>query len=90
MNVNDNHYPPARAPYPAPDPHGQAALLLVESLIHGLIAREILTVADAVEIIEVAAVVKEEIGLEMGDTPATMTQSLDLLQAIRQSIARDV
>ena len=42
------------------DGHGSAALLLVESLIHGLIARSVLTVDAAIEIIEVAADVERE------------------------------
>lgn len=37
------------------DAHGQAALLLVESLVHGLIARSVISVTEAVEIVDVAA-----------------------------------
>lgn len=43
------------ASLPEPDAHGQAEMLLVESLIHGLIARSVISVADAVEIVEIAA-----------------------------------
>ena len=41
-------------PEPEPDAHGLAALLLVESLIHGLAARSIISVAEAVSITEIA------------------------------------
>ena len=41
-------------------------MLLVESLIHGLIARSVISVAEAVEIVEVAAEVKTEIAEELG------------------------
>lgn len=84
--TNDNHaYPPTARP-PEPDAHGQAAMLLVESLIHGLIARSVITVADAVEIVEVAAEVKAEIASDLGDTPETMRHSLNLLAAISDSL----
>ncbi len=39
---------------PGEDAHGRAALILVESLIHGLIARSVLTVADGVWVMELA------------------------------------
>lgn len=42
-----------------PDPHGEAALLLVESLIHGLIAKSLLKDVEAIEIIDIAAEVRE-------------------------------
>ncbi len=42
------------------DAHGQAALLLVESLLHGLIAHSALTVKQAIEIVEIAADVKQD------------------------------
>lgn len=38
-----------------------AALLLVESLIHGLIARSILSVEEAINIIEIAADVEQQL-----------------------------
>lgn len=75
---------------PAPDSHGQAALLLVESLLHGLIARKVIGVADATEIVTVAAEVKQEIADDLGDTPATLARSLTLLEAIGASLARDL
>lgn len=69
-----------------PDSHGQAAMLLVESLIHSLIARSVLSVDDAVEVVDVACEVKAEVAAEWGDTPASLQRSLNLLAAIRQSL----
>lgn len=48
----------------APDPHGQSALLLVERLIHGLLARSIISVTEAVALVETAVEVNAEIAAE--------------------------
>ncbi len=72
-----------------PDAHGLAALLLVESLIHGLLARRLITVADAVEIVDVAAEVKLDVAGDLGDSPANVRKSLSLLVAISSSLVRD-
>ena len=88
-NVNDNEFPLVRSDLPVPDAQGQAAMLLVESLIHGLIARSVITVADAVEIINVAVEVRTEVGTELGDTPATLARSLAMLSALGDSLSRD-
>jgi hypothetical protein len=73
-----------------PDAHGQAAVLLVESLLHGLVARSLITVADAIEIVEVAADVKEVIADDVGESPATKRASLSILGSIRLSLTNDV
>lgn len=73
-----------------PDPHGHAALLLVESLIHGLIASSSLTVAQAVEIVQIAAEVKQATADDVGDTPATLHESLHLLNSISASLIHDL
>lgn len=77
-------------PANGPDAHGHAAMLLVESLVHGLIARKIISVADAVEIVEVAVEAKTEIADDAGDSPAHLRRSLGLLTAISSSLRRDV
>lgn len=73
-----------------PDAHGQAAMLLVESLVHGLIARDVITVSDAVEIVDIAAEVRADLGAERSDPPAALRQSVDLLNTISTSLRRDV
>ena len=86
--LNDNHA--VSSELLGPDSHGQAALLLVEGLIHALIARSVISVAEAVEIVEVAAEVKTEIAEELGDSPAKLRQSLTLLRCIRKSLRHDI
>ena len=88
--LNDNDVASADGRLRGPDAHGQAAMLLVESLIHGLVARSVISIEDAVEIVGIAAEVKEEIAAEMGDSPATMEKSLILLDAIRASLNNDL
>ena len=85
--ANDNGATPIVAP--GPDAHGQAALLLVESLLHSLIARSVLSVEQAIEVVEVAADVKGEIAAERGDSPETLRRSLVMLDAIVASLKFD-
>lgn len=87
---NDNDAARAYARMPEPDAYGQAAMFLTESLIHGLIARKVITVADAVEIVGAAAEVKEEVGEELGESPVTLQRSLVLLDSISRSLANDL
>ena len=61
---NDNMRAYADARSSGPDAHGQAAMLLVESLIQGLIARSVITVADAVELVDTAAEVTEALAAD--------------------------
>jgi hypothetical protein len=87
--TNDNHaaYPPVQAP--EPDAHGQAAMLLVESLIHGLVDRAVISVGTAIEIVEAAGEVKQEIAADVGESPETMQRSLKMLTAISDSLRLD-
>ena len=84
-NINDNQIAGDKAPR-EPDAHGQAAMLLVESLIHGLIARSVISTQEAIEIVEVAAEVKADVAAELGDSPETMRRSLALLESISASL----
>ena len=87
---NDNDVAYAAGDATSPDAHGQAAMLLVESLIHGLVARSVISVAEAIEIVDVAAEVKVDIAEELGDTPATLQKSLAMLSAIGRSLRNDL
>lgn len=69
-----------------PDAYGQAALLLIESVLHGLVEASVFSVAKAVELVDIAAEVKDDIGAELGDSPATLRRSLTLLGAISTSL----
>ncbi len=72
-----------------PDAHGQAALLLTESLIHMLIENKGLTNAQAVDVIHTAAVVKVEVAEAAGESRARMLESLALLSRIEDSFRAD-
>jgi hypothetical protein len=74
MNDNEGFKPVPRLA--EPDPYGQAALLLVESLIHGLVDRSVLTLAEAVDVVTVALDVKDK--------------SMELLDSIRVSLSNDL
>lgn len=85
---NDNDVSPGGSDQ-GPDAHGQAAMLLVESLIHGLIAKSVISSGEAIEIVDVAVDVKKEIAGELGDSPQTLQKSLAILSAIRVSLEHD-
>ena len=57
---------------------GHAALLLVESLLHHLIGTKMLTVGEAIEIIEVAIEVEREVGLTANDGLAQLVPPASL------------
>lgn len=73
-----------------PDAYGQAALFLVESVLHGLIEQSVFSVAKAVELVNIAAEVKSDVGADLGDSPATLRRSLALLEAISSSLQNEV
>ena len=72
-----------------PDAHGQAALLLTESLIHMLIERSVLTTGDAIEVVRIAAEVKLEVATAAGESNRRMQESLTLLGKIQSSFEAD-
>ena len=87
--TNDNHPASGIVPGREPDAHGQAAMLLVESLIHGLVARSVISTEEAIEIVDTAAEVKAEVAADLGDSPETMRGSIALLEAISRSLNGD-
>ena len=72
-----------------PDAHGQAALLLTESLIHMLVDHRILSLDQAVEVIQIAAEVKTEVAAAAGESRARMNESLALLAGMSNSFESD-
>lgn len=90
MNSGDNDPNRVReASRPDPDAHGQASLLIVESLLHGMIEKRLLTVEEAVEIMTAACEVKEEIASESVESVDTAEHSLDLIARITASLKID-
>jgi hypothetical protein len=76
-------------PHAEPDAHGQAALLLTESLIHILVENRALTSAQAVDVVHTAAVVKAEVAKAAGESTSRMLESLALLSHIEDSLQAD-
>jgi len=72
-------------PRAEPDAHGQAALLLTESLIHMLVENRGLTNAQAVDVVHTAAVVKVEVAEVAGESRSRMLESLALLSRMEIS-----
>lgn len=89
MPLHENS--PRSAPsYGEPDAHGQAALLLAESILHTLVEKSVLTTADAVTVLHTAAEVKAVVATEAGEPRERMEASLDLLYRISDSFATDL
>ena len=73
-----------------PERHGRAALLLVESLIHGLISRSALSVREAIEIIEAAADIERELLLDPTRAKLPISPSTTLLRPLANSLRYDL
>jgi hypothetical protein len=89
MPTKDNESVPPGIPFSSSDTHGVAALLLVESLIHGLCEKGVLTAGEAVEITERALHVQFEKAEEEDGGGAPLLKSHDLLAAIAASLRID-
>ena len=77
------------APVAEPDAHGQAALLLAESILHALVDTAVLTNAEAVNVVTAATDVKRGVATATGESTGRMQQSLDLLSRMTASFATD-
>ncbi len=88
MSTNDNHSVlPGEALQPCA--HGLAALLLVESLIHGLCEKTVLSASEATEIAERAADVQLERAQVADADAAALWRSHALLRSIAVSLRID-
>lgn len=70
-----------------PDAHGQAALLLAESILHGLVEAELVTAKQAASIIRTAIEVKVEVAEMVDESKGRMEQSLRLLAGVERSVS---
>lgn len=86
MFTNDNHSQKRNKTPPNVDAHGQAALLLVESLIHGLCENETLDTTQAIDIAERAVEVQADQADAADGDAAPMWCSHQLLTAITASL----
>ena len=76
-------------PIQEPDAHGQAALLLAESMLHALVDGEALSNHEAVEVLRIASEVKVETATAAGESSKRMNESLELLARMRASFETD-
>lgn len=72
-----------------PDAHGQAALLLAESILHALVGTSVMTNAEAITVVATATDVKREVATAAGESTGRMQQSLDLLSRMLASFEAD-
>ena len=89
MHTNDNGSSLNGGTPPPGDAHGQAALLLVESLIHGLCEKAILSTSEAIEIAERALEVQFDQAEAADGAGAPLWRSHALLSAIVESLRSD-
>lgn len=83
---------PSLRPLPAelePDAHGQAALLLAESILHTLLDRGLVTLDEALATVEAASEVNVEVAAATGESESRLNASLGLLEKIARSLATD-
>ncbi|MBW6526477.1 hypothetical protein KZ813_06450 [Sphingomonas sp. RHCKR7] len=69
---------------------GEAALLLIESLLHGLIARAVLSTEEAIKIVEIAADARRELADDRIDDLSLSERSIGALMAIASSLRTDM
>ncbi len=72
-----------------PDAHGQAALMLLESLLHTLLEKRVLTNVEGLQILDTACQLKVEIATADGESKGRIAESLDLLKRISASLDSD-
>ncbi|WP_373488569.1 hypothetical protein [Blastomonas sp.] len=89
MTTNDNESALGQTTSQSSDAHGQAALLLIESLIHGLCENATLLTAEAIDIADRAASVQRDQAAATNDARASMWRSHALLMAISASLRTD-
>ena len=87
-NINDNESGAVRQ-RADPDAHGQAALLLVEAMLHALVEAKVFTARDARSIVETAVDVKIDVAEAAGEATLTLERSLQLLRTIAFSLREE-
>ncbi len=90
MPSNDNEFSHQSVSPDLQDAHGQAALILVESLMHGLMEQCVLNVGDSVEVVESAIEVQAAIAEAADGASENMWRSHALLSTIATSMRRDL
>lgn len=70
---------------PEPDAHGQAALMLAESILHALVEEGVLSASQAESVLRTACEVKIEVATAAGESSRRMEESLTLLRSVAAS-----
>ena len=73
-----------------PDAHGQAAIMLVESMLHALIEARAISTQSALDIVRTAQEAKVEIGKELRERSGNIRRSLQILDDIAESLETDI
>lgn len=90
MTSNDNDALTPGGMPAQPDAQGQAALVLVESLLHGLMEQSVLSLRQTVEIIDAAIEVQTDVADAADGSAEAMWRSHSILSAMAASLKRDM
>ena len=85
--MTSDNGPPLIISQGVPDAHGEAAMLLLDSLIHDLVMRSVLNIEEAIDLVTVAIDARVEIAADRGDVDEAHDRTLALLAAVRASLA---
>jgi len=89
-SANENFAVRPPPPTGEPDAHGQAALMLAESILHSLVEVGTLTIQQALDVVSSAQEVKTEVAKRAGESESRMKESLALLDRISTSLETDL
>ena len=87
--ANDNLPDSKLPPTVEPDAHGQAALILAETILHALVETKAMTTQQALDVVRSAEEIKTEVAERDGESDVRMRESLELLKRIGISIETD-
>lgn len=88
--ANENDRGRTKPPVLEADAHGQAALMLAESMLHALMENGTFTIKEAVSVVATAQEIKVEFAEAAHESRARMQASLDLLTAIGGSLEHEL
>ena len=86
MNVSNDDNSGTDVEMSMPDPHGQAALQLTESLMHSLIASSTIDLDEAQNLVSIAIDATEEQANHLVTRPVSLEKSISLLNDIKLSL----
>ncbi len=89
-SANENSAVGPPTPPAEPDAHGQAALMLAESILHALVEMSSMTTQQALDVVSSAQEVKVEVAKEAGESEGRIRESLSLLGRIAISLESDL